>query len=277
MILDMMEAPLVSIVIPTYNQSRYLPITLDHVLNQDYKNMELIIVNDCSSDDTEEIIKEYLSSLKTEQMSRMDKYQDKGEVESFLRSFSPRLPQNRVIKVLKNERNLGATKTYNRGFMESSGDYCTFIPSDDIPHPLMISRMVSMLEETGSDFVYADSIIVDDTGQIVRRLPMPDYNFSRCFGDWYHLGIAKLYRRSLHDVVGYYDEAYKLANDYDMYLRFAQAGARFVHLPEILYSVRNHGPDRQKGQHSDENWKRMYEESTKCAKRARAWLEGKSL
>jgi len=273
----MMEAPLVTIVIPTYNQSRYLPITLDHVLNQDYKKIELIIVNDCSSDDTEKVIKEYVSSLKTEQVSRMDRYENKCGEEVFVRSYSPRLPQNRVIKVLRNETNLGATNTYNRGFMEASGEYSTFIPSDDIPHPLMISRMVSTLEETGADFVYADSIIVDDTGQIMRRLPMPDYDFSRCFGDWYHLGVAKLYRRSLHDRVGYYDEEYRLANDYDMYLRFAQAGARFVHLPEVLYSVRNHGPDRQTGQHSEENWERMYDESARCAKRARAWLKQKSL
>ncbi|MBW1780217.1 MAG: glycosyltransferase [Deltaproteobacteria bacterium] len=273
----MMEAPLVTIVIPTYNQSRYLPITLDHVLNQDYKKIELIIVNDCSSDDTEKVIKEYVSSLKTEQVSRMDRYENKCGEEVFVRSYSPRLPQNRVIKVLRNETNLGATNTYNRGFMQASGEYSTFIPSDDIPHPLMISRMVSTLEETGADFVYADSIIVDDTGQIMRRLPMPDYDFSRCFGDWYHLGVAKLYRRSLHDRVGYYDEEYRLANDYDMYLRFAQAGARFVHLPEVLYSVRNHGPDRQTGQHSEENWERMYDESARCAKRARVWLKQKSL
>ena len=272
----MKNVPLVSIVIPTYNQSHYLPITLDHIMNQDYKKVELIIVDDCSSDDTEKVIGKYLSFLKTEQVSRMDRYENKGGMGNFLRSYGPRLPQDRVIKVFRNETNLGATNTYNRGFMEASGDYCTFVPSDDIPHPLMISRMVSMLEETGADFVYADSMIVDDAGRIVRRLPMPDYNFSRCFGDWYHLGIAKLYRRSLHDIAGYYDNEYKLANDYDMYLRFAQAGARFFHLPEILYSVRNHGPDRQTGQHSKENWKRMYDESARCAERARAWLEEKT-
>jgi glycosyltransferase involved in cell wall biosynthesis len=203
----------------------------------------------------------------------MDRYENKTGNQQFIRDYGPRLPQNRRIKIITNETNLGATNTYNRGFAEATGIYCTFIPSDDIPHPSMIDRMVSVLERTGADFVYADSIIVNDWGRIVRRLPMPQYEFKRCFADWFHIGMAKLYRRSLHEEVGFYDPNYRLANDYDMYLRFALAGANFVHVPEVLYSVRQHGPDRQTGQHSKENWKRMYEESVRCARRAREWLD----
>ena len=94
----MIERPLVSIVVPTYNQSRYLPITLDHVLNQDYEKMEIIIVNDCSSDETEKIIEKYLSSLKTEQVSRMDRYENKGRDGEFSSKLRPEIASKQGYK-----------------------------------------------------------------------------------------------------------------------------------------------------------------------------------
>ena len=60
-----------------------------------------------------------------------------------------------------------------------------------------------------------------------------------------------------------------LPNDYDHYLRFAMAGAKFYHLPEVLYSVRYHGNDRKTGQHRKEQYENLIEESRRCARRAR--------
>jgi len=68
------------------------------------------------------------------------------------------------------------------------------------------------------------------------------------------------------------DESYQGANDYDHYLRFAMAGARFHHLPKILYSIRYHGDDRKTGQHAEKRYTKLIEESKTCAYRARAWL-----
>ncbi len=68
------------------------------------------------------------------------------------------------------------------------------------------------------------------------------------------------------------DEKYQSANDYDHYLRFAMAGALFFHVPKVLYSVRYHGDDRRTGQHTEDRYARLIEESKTCAKRARAWL-----
>jgi hypothetical protein len=106
---------------------------------------------------------------------------------------------------------------------------------------------------------------------------LPDYNFETCFATWYHLGVSRLYKTEWHDKVGLMDGTYRCANDYDHYLRFAMAGATFYHLPKILYSVRYHGRDRKTGQHTPLRYANLIEESKICARRARAWLEGRSL
>ena len=68
------------------------------------------------------------------------------------------------------------------------------------------------------------------------------------------------------------DRNYKSANDYDHYLRFAMAGAKFYHLPKILYSIRYHGEDRKTGQHTNEMYANLIEECKRCAWRARQWF-----
>jgi len=136
----------------------------------------------------------------------------------------------------------------------------------------MIEELACALESTGADFVYSDMNLVDDAGRIIRQMRMPDYDFHDCFARWYHLGVSRLYRTSWHKMAGLMDESYQGANDYDHYLRFAKAGARFHHVSKILYSVRYHGDSRKTGQHTENRYARLIEESKMCAKRARAWL-----
>jgi len=68
------------------------------------------------------------------------------------------------------------------------------------------------------------------------------------------------------------DEKYQSANDYDHYLRFAMAGARFLHVPKVLYSVRYHGDRRKTGQHKPERAGKVFWESKLCAERARRFV-----
>ncbi|MCK5193192.1 MAG: hypothetical protein KAQ71_05245, partial [Desulfobulbaceae bacterium] len=137
----------------------------------------------------------------------------------------------------------------------------------------MIEEMVDVLEAREADFIYSDMNLVDDNGCIVRQMRPRDYDFKKCFADWFHLGVSKLYRTDMHDKVGLMDESYTAANDYDHYLRFAMVGCRFYHLPRILYSIRWHGPERKKGQHTPSRYEVLLEESKMCAWRAREWLK----
>jgi len=264
-----MTQPLVTIVIPNFNQARYLPACVDHCLFQTYPNLEIIIVDGGSTDDT----KAYLSRLSGKiDAASMDPVSSMSEAGDIIRKRVPVYPRNRKLRILSFEEDIGATPTYNRGFEKASGKYCTYVVGDDLPHPHMIEEMVNVLEEGDVDFVYSDMNLVDDDGRIVRQMRMPDYSFEACFADWFHLGVSKLYRTEMHARAGLMDEAYASANDYDHYLRFAMAGCRFFHLPRILYSIRWHGPERKTGQHVSERYENLLEESRRCAYRARKWM-----
>lgn len=264
-----MNEPLVSIVIPAFNQGQYLPACIDNCLFQTYSNLELIIIDGGSTDGT----KKYLSSLQdrilTTTHSPVTHMNNQGDI---VRGEFLRYPQNRQLTIRTFDEDIGPTRTYNEGLKKASGKYCTYIVGDDIPHPHMIEEMVDVLNHHDVDFVYSDMNLVDDDGCVIRQMRQPGYDFKNCFADWFHLGVSKLYRTELHEKVGLMDEEYSAANDYDHYLRFAISGARFYHLPRILYSIRWHGPERKTGQHTESRYKILMDESIKCARRARSYI-----
>ena len=122
--------------------------------------------------------------------------------------------EGREIIILSFQRDIGATRTYNQGLRRATGEYCTYIVGDDIPHPHMIEELASALESSGADFVYSDMHVVDDQGRIIRERRMPDYSFESCFARWYHLGVSHLYRTEWHRKVGLMDEAMRRDLDY---------------------------------------------------------------
>ncbi len=268
------ESPLVTIVIPTFNQGQYLPACVDHCLFQTYPNIELIIIDGGSTDGTRDYLARLPKKIKETTMKPVVAMDGAGEI---IRETTTVYPQDRKISTIVFDHDIGPTRTINEGLRRARGKYCTYIVGDDLPHPHMIEEMVEVLENQPVDFVYSDMNLVDDRGCIVRQIRLPDYDFERCLARWFHLGVSRLYRRSLHDTVGLMDQAFTAANDYDHYLRFAMAGCRFHHLPKILYSVRWHGPKRKTGQHTPDRYEILLEESRRCARRARAFLGAPSL
>lgn len=264
----------ISLVIPTFNQGEYLPACVDHCLFQTYPDLEIIIVDGGSTDNT----KDYLAGLKREIAKRtvtpVLEMDGQGEI---LRAEIPACPRTgRELTILTFDTDIGATGTYNEGLSRATGHYCTYVVGDDLPHPHMIEELAARLEETGADFAYSDMNIVNDQGRVIRQVRLPDYDFEACFARWFHLGVSRLYKTEWHDRVGLMDRTYECANDYDHYLRMAMAGARFTHLPKVLYSVRHHDENRKKGQHTDERYARLLEESGRCAQRAREFLAGRN-
>ncbi|WP_155315071.1 glycosyltransferase family 2 protein [Desulfosarcina alkanivorans] len=267
-----MDNPKVSVIIPTYNQGKYLAACLDSVFFQDYANIEIIVVNDASTDGTRDILDAYRAAVIHETASYASFWNEgSNEIE---RTVHHRYPQKgRELKVFHNETNLGSTRTYNRGFDMCTGAYCTYVASDDLLHPGMVSTLVEVLETGNVDFAYSDMVVFDDAGRILREFRLPAYSFKKSFCDWYLCGVSKIYRKSLHDRFGYYDEAF-LANDHECYLRFAMGGARFRHVPKVLYSVRDHR-QRSVDVHAPSSWNRLLDESRSLVKKARDHFAGR--
>lgn len=237
----------VSIVIPNFNQADYLPGCIDHCWFQTYPDLELIIVDGGSTDGTKEYVKKLPEMLGTQQVEPVVRMGENGElIKKTCRTYhedTHAVHPGRELTIISSEKDLGRTGTYNAGFRQATGDYCTYIVGDDLPHPHMIEELVSELERSGADVAYSDFNIITDDDRILRLVRKPDYSFEQCFAEWFHLGVSTLSRMSMLKKVEFMNEEWQVANDYRLYLDMAKAGASFSHVPKVLYSVRFHGAE----------------------------------
>jgi len=133
----------VSIVMPSYNSEQFLAISIDSVINQIFKEWELIIVDDMSSDNSNKIIEEY---IKTD--SR--------------------------IKLIKLEKNSGPAIARNRAIKEAKGRYLAFLDSDDLWHPEKLSKQIAFMEENEIVFSYTSYYsIAEESGEINDQVNIP--------------------------------------------------------------------------------------------------------
>ncbi len=255
----------ISVIVPTYNQAQYLGACLDSIWFQDYPDLEIIVVADPSPDQTSEVLAGFRQAVENDTVSYASKAESNGTVS---RTEHPRYQgRGRELIIVENQNRLGHTPSYNLGFEMATGKYATYIASDDICHPQMLSTMAEPLEREEADFVYSDMFVVDDAMRILREFRLPDYTFEAAFCDWYLCGVSKLYRTELHEKYGYFDATY-VANDHECYLRFAMNGARFLHIPKVLYSVRSHD-QRDVDVHSETSMKKLFAESCMLVEKAR--------
>ncbi len=207
----------VSIVLPTYNGARYIREAIASCLSQSYRDIELTIVNDGSSDETPAILKEV---------------------------NDPR------VKKICHSVNQGLVCSLNNGFAHSSGQFLTWTSDDNRFAPTAIEEMVSfLLEHADIAFVYADYWNIDEEGNITERVYLPSPSFLPEFNC---INACFLYHRIVYEVVGEYDSAAAPAEDYDYWLRVYRQ-FRMARLPKPLYYYRKHraslssqyGPIRQ--------------------------------
>lgn len=126
-------AGLVSIIMPSYNTAEFIAESIQSVLAQSYKDWELLIVDDCSTDNTDEVVKPYLSD-------------------------------ERII-YLKNEKNSGAAVSRNRALREAKGKWIAFLDSDDLWMPDKLSKQINFMEEHGYSFTYTNYVEINTEGK----------------------------------------------------------------------------------------------------------------
>lgn len=199
-------APLVSIVLPVFNGEKYLSQSVESVLNQSYHNIELIIVNDCSTDHTESIILSYASR------------------------------DSRIVYI-KNESNLRLPASLNRGFSAASGEYYSWTSDDNLYHPNAIGKMCAFLKEHNEyGMVACDYQAMNESGIVQKTVRVGE---AENLISSNVVGACFLYRKSVAKVVGEYRTDLFLVEDYDYWLRVSrQFPIAFHH--ETLYDYRLH-------------------------------------
>lgn len=164
---------MISVIIPAYNSSSFIKRAVDSVLNQIYTDLELIIVDDCSTDDTYEICKAYTD---------------------------PR------IRVVKNEVNQGAGVSRQVGLREAKGEFITFLDSDDFLMPDFLSVSMLLQQQHNSDVVYTSFTIMYPQG-LRQVIPAGDFIMENSATVQCHFNsklkflTGKLFRRELLDKV----------------------------------------------------------------------------
>jgi glycosyltransferase involved in cell wall biosynthesis len=195
-------------VTPSYNQDSFLEETIQSVLNQDYSNIEYLVVDGYSTDGSIDIIHNYAEQL-TWWVSEPDR---------------------------------GQTDAINKGFSRARGEIFAWLNSDDTYQPEAVSEAVAYLNaHPEAGMVYGDANLVDAAGDIVGKFPASQTDYEKLRRGYVHIPQqASFFRADLWRRVGPLDPTFYFAMDYDLWVRLAKIAPLHYH-PRLWASFRLHG------------------------------------
>jgi glycosyltransferase involved in cell wall biosynthesis len=204
--------PLVSILIATYNSEDFVKETLDSVLNQTYKNTEIVLCDDASSDGTVNILKEYQK-------------------------------KNERIKIIQNDRNLGISLNMNNGIRQCSGKYIAILDADDWAYPYRIEEQVNLMEENLKVVLCSGYMDICDEKLNVtttREYPLTNEEIRKIIVRYNPISHpASMWRTSELRKTTLYSDKFPIARDYDLVVRISEFGEyKNIGKPLIKYRVR---------------------------------------
>ena len=221
------ENPLVSVIMPAYNAADYIEEAIESVLIQNYQNFELMIINDGSTDDTEQIVKKF--------------------------------DDHRIRYI--NQENTGASSARNNGIKRSNGKFIVILDHDDMMTPDFIAQHLKAFEENHqADLIYCDDRLIDSKGNPIRVITRPEYaDRKHLIRDLFRCGFPVVpfwtcIKRDVFNKIGFYNEKLIIGEDYDMIRRFVKHGLVACHLKGdyhlrriVINSLsRNHTPEKAK-------------------------------
>jgi glycosyltransferase involved in cell wall biosynthesis len=241
-----MEQPLVSVICLCYNHARFLRQALDSVLHQTYQNLEIIVVDDVSRDNSREIILEY----------------------------ARKYPQ---IRYLFNEKNLGNCAAFNRGYEMSKGAYLIDFATDDVLLLTRIEEQVTVFEKLGPEYgvLFTDAELIDDNGKHLGyfydrnadgtlKEPVPQGEvFAEVVGRHFISTPTMLMRRQVFDDLKGYD-ATLAYEDFDFWVRSARM-YKYYYLDKPLTQRRIHAAQLSQQQYKP-NDRQIFSTITVCRK-----------
>lgn len=203
---------MVSVIMPAFNTEKYISQAIESVLDQTYQDVELIIVNDGSTDMTEKVIQKYL---------------------------------NRISYIFQTNKGIAAAR--NIGIRASRGEYIAFLDSDDIWLPEKLKLQVNYLStHLDTDLVYADYATFDNGGILeenfafARQVPRPiGYIFQELLLKCLIFTSTVMLKRKVLEKTGLFDERFLIGEDYDLWLRIS-AEHKIGYITEVVSKYRRH-------------------------------------
>lgn len=199
-----------SVIMSVYNGAEYLDKSVNGILNQTFSNYEFIIIDDGSTDDT---------------WHALSKFRD------------PR------ICLLRNRKNLGLTRSLNKGLNRAQGEYIARQDVDDISLPERLDKQVKRLDENSSVVLVGSSIrYIDNLGNKIResfRSENADFNRWQLYFGNYVTHSTAMFRRAVALKSGGYDKNFRYAQDYELWSRLNRSGD-VVQIRDVLLEWRKH-------------------------------------
>lgn len=225
------DTKLISIILPVYNGENHIAESIESCLNQTYYNIELIIINDCSTDNTVKIVNSYAKK------------------------------DNRVT-IINNLENKKLPSCLNIGHRKAKGDLITWTSDDNIFAVNALEELAVHLFSSKSDIVYSNFNCIDDLGNKTHEVQLAGIEsllFRNC------IGCCFLYKKEVFTRNNSYQESLFLVEDYDFWLR-AIFHSRYFHVNKTLYNYRKHdkslthqiGNNDEKNRIWKDNVKKMY-------------------
>lgn len=201
----------ISIITVTFNAAETLEASLQSLIEQDYANKELIVIDGGSTDGTLEILEKY----------------------------------KQHISILVTEKDNGLYDALNKGISKATGDLIGILHADDLYlHPAVLSHYVDVLNSSTADAVYANLYYVNrsDINKIIRKWQSGNYNEQSFYNGWMPPHPTFFVKRIIYDRYGNFDLNFKTAADYELMLRFILKNhIKIAYLDEYTVKMRMGG------------------------------------
>lgn len=204
--------PRISMVTPSFNQAQFLGKAIDSVLAQRYPDLEYYVQDAISTDGSSELLRGYKA-------------------------------QGVSVRI---ERDTGQADGLNRGFANTTGEVMGYLNSDDVLLPGTLQLVGGLFRDHSEiDVIYGNRIIINEQGLEVGRWVLPGHDQILLRSVDYIPQESMFWRRRIWDAVGAnFNDSMQFAMDWELLLRFIDAGAVFMHVPELFGIFRVHGAQK---------------------------------
>lgn len=206
---NIISHPAVTVLMTVYNGFPYIKEAIDSILNQSYRDFEFLIIDDCSTDNSVEIIKSYCDSR---------------------------------IRLIKNEKNIGQTASLNKGIECAKGEYIARMDQDDISLPERLEKQMTLFQEKSQlDLLGSWAYQINSIGKIIKKFTPPTRN--QDIIDYFVINnpfphSSVVFRKESVQSISCYDESFQFVQDWDLWACMINGDMVFDIIPEELVKIR---------------------------------------